>query len=157
QHLLGVLEVGDDTVLHGTDGDDVSRRSSEHLLRLFADRLYLPRLLIYGDDGGLADHDSLSLDVDQGVGGAQIDSQIVRKKTQNRPRAPLHVATSLRILPAASSSLVQSRLRCGYLHPPRCRASADPSILSRGTGHTGQNLHRLRRERGALISVPVSG
>src|SRR5260221_2169088 len=109
QHLLGVLEVGDDAVLHGTDGDDVPWRSAEHLLRLFADRLYLPRLLIYGDDGGLADHDSLSPDVDKGVGGAQIDSQIGRKKTQNRSRAPLHAATSLRVLGAASASLVHIR------------------------------------------------
>ena len=78
QHRLGVIEVGNDTVLHGTDGDDVPWRSSEHLLCRFADRFYVPRRLIYGDDGRLADHDSLSLDVDQGVGGAQIDSQIVR-------------------------------------------------------------------------------
>ena len=41
QHLLGVLEVGDDAVLHGLDGDDVARRAAEHLLGLLADGFHL--------------------------------------------------------------------------------------------------------------------
>ena len=88
QHLLGVLEVGDDAVLHGADGDDVSRGSPQHLLGVFSHRFHPSRLLVDGDDGGLANHDSLAPGVNQGVRGPQIDGEVVGKQAQDGSRAP---------------------------------------------------------------------
>ena len=98
QHLLGVLEVGDDPVLHGADGDDVPGRPAEHLLRLLAHRLHPPRLLVHGDDGGLADHDSLAPGVDQGVRGAQIDGEVVREEAEVHDGTEVHEAAVLLLI-----------------------------------------------------------
>ena len=49
QHRLRDVEVGDDAILHRTDGLDVAGRAAEHALRLFADRQNLA--------GGSADGD----------------------------------------------------------------------------------------------------
>ena len=82
EHLLGDGEVGDHAVLHRADGGDVARRLAEHLLGRHADRL--DRLLgvgpafgANGDHRGLVQHDALAAHVDQGVGGAEVDRQIV--------------------------------------------------------------------------------
>src|ERR1019366_4419609 len=61
QHALGDFEVGDHTVLHGFDGDDVAGRAAQHLFRLLANRLHLAIVLVDGDDGRLVDDDSLTL------------------------------------------------------------------------------------------------
>src|SRR5207249_7394400 len=69
QHFFGVFEIGDDTVLHGTDGDDVAGSATQHLLGFLAHRLHLASLLVHGDDRRLANHDSLSFGVNQSIGG----------------------------------------------------------------------------------------
>jgi hypothetical protein len=34
------------------------------------------------DDAGFAEHNSFIFDVDEGIGGAQVDTDVVREKTQ---------------------------------------------------------------------------
>jgi hypothetical protein len=81
EHLLGEGEVGDHPVLHRADGDDVVRGASEHALRLHPVGLDppLPTLgvLAHGDHGRFVEHDALAPDVDQGVGGAEVDREIL--------------------------------------------------------------------------------
>src|SRR5207247_658498 len=52
QHALGDFEIGDDTVLHGLDGDDVAGGAAEHLFGFFADGFHLAGSFVDGDDGG---------------------------------------------------------------------------------------------------------
>jgi hypothetical protein len=84
QHLLGVAEVGDDTVLHRLDGDDVARRAAEHLLGLLAHGLDFVGLGVDRDDGGLVDDDALAVGVDQRVGRAQVDGEVIGEEAEQR-------------------------------------------------------------------------
>ncbi len=88
QHLLGDREVGDDAFLQRADGGDVVRRAAEHLLGFFADRGHRfcaagTAVLANGDHGWFVQHDALAAGIDQGVGGAQVDGQVVREHTAN--------------------------------------------------------------------------
>jgi len=76
QHPLGHLEVGDDAVLHGPDGDNVARRAAQHLLGFLADRFHFTGHLVDGDNRRLVDDDALALGVDQRVGRAQINGKV---------------------------------------------------------------------------------
>jgi hypothetical protein len=82
QHRLGDVEVGDDAVLHRADGGDVAWGAAEHLLGFVADGQDLAGGGVDRDDGRLAQHDALVLDVDEGVGGAQVDADVVGEKSQ---------------------------------------------------------------------------
>ena len=82
QHALGDLEVGDHTVLHGLDGDDVAGRAPQHLFRLLANRLYLAIVLVDGDDGWFVDNDALSFGKDQRVGRSEVNRKVRRKQTE---------------------------------------------------------------------------
>ena len=81
EHGFRHFEIGDDAGLHGADGDDVAGSAAEHALGLLADGEHAVGALLDGHDGGLAEHDAAVLDVDQGVGGTQIDADIVGKMT----------------------------------------------------------------------------
>ncbi|MNC85270.1 hypothetical protein D3C83_08610 [compost metagenome] len=82
EHLLGDGEIGDHAVFHRTDGRDVAGCAAQHLLR--GEAHLLDHLLAIGT-AFLADrhhrrliqHDALAPHVDQGVGGAQVDREIV--------------------------------------------------------------------------------
>ena len=76
QHLLADLEVGDDAVLQRPDGLDVVGRAAHHPLRLEADRDGAAVVDVDRDDRGLVEHDALAADVDQGVGGAEVDGEV---------------------------------------------------------------------------------
>src|SRR3972149_220430 len=60
QHLLGHVEVGDDTVLQRTDRDDVARGPAEHRLRLAAHGEHGGVRLVDRDDRRLVEHDALA-------------------------------------------------------------------------------------------------
>jgi hypothetical protein len=77
EHLLRDVEVGDHTVLQRADGDDVARRASEHGLGLVPHRQDRVVGLVDRDDRRLVEHDALAAHVDQRVGGAEIDGEIV--------------------------------------------------------------------------------
>ena len=81
EHLLGDREVRDHPVLHRADGRDVARRAPEHLLGGEADRLdgllaVGPAFLADRDHGRLVEDDALAADVNEGVGGAEVDREI---------------------------------------------------------------------------------
>ena len=84
QHLLGGVEIGDNAVTHGLDRGDRTRGAADHGLRLGAYRFDSVADTVERDDGGLAEHDSLAAGKNAGIGGAQVDSQIIR---EHRKRA----------------------------------------------------------------------
>jgi hypothetical protein len=80
EHVLGDAEVGDHAVLERTDGGDVAGRAAEHALGVVADRLdhlVAARLLADRDDRRLVEHDAATADVDQRVGGPEVDRDVV--------------------------------------------------------------------------------
>ena len=84
EHALGHFEIGDDTILHGTDGHDVSGRAAQHLLGFLAHRQHFAVGLVDGHDGGFVHDDPLPLGIDQRVGSAEIDREIGREQTKQR-------------------------------------------------------------------------
>src|SRR5205823_6359425 len=74
-----LLEVRDDAVLQWTDRDDIGRRAAEHSLRLFPDCNDLPVVLVNRNHARLANDDPSAADVNEGVGGPQVDSNVARK------------------------------------------------------------------------------
>ena len=82
-HLLGVLEVGDHAAAEGTHGHDVGGRSSQHPASLSADREHVPGALADGDHRRFVDDDATPADVDQRVGGSEVDADIGRPDPQH--------------------------------------------------------------------------
>ena len=85
QHLLGVGEVGDHAVLHRPHRGDVAGRAAEHVLGFGADRdddlAAARRFVLDRDHRRLVQHDAAVADVDQRVGGAKVDREIVGEIT----------------------------------------------------------------------------
>jgi hypothetical protein len=84
EHLFGDGEVGDHAILHRADRLDIAGHLAQHLLGFLADRL--DRLLAVRaafladrDHRWFVQHDAEAAHVDQGVRGAQVDGQVVRK------------------------------------------------------------------------------
>src|SRR5690606_24475064 len=78
EHLLRDGEVSNDAVFHRPDGFNVAWDAAEHLLGLFTDRLNRllaagPAFLANGHHRRLVQHDALAADVDQGIGGTEVD------------------------------------------------------------------------------------
>src|SRR5204863_3102903 len=86
EHLLGDGEIGYDAIFHRAYGCYVTRRSTKHLLcsqPYFLDDFFAVRsaLLPDCDDRRFIQHDTLAADIDQGIGSAEVDCQIVREVT----------------------------------------------------------------------------
>ena len=82
EHPLGGVEVGDDAVLERTDRDDVAGRTADHLLGLGAHGEDAAGVLVDRDDRRLVEHDAAPADVDQGVGGAEVDGHVAADERQ---------------------------------------------------------------------------
>ncbi|MBP1725611.1 MAG: hypothetical protein H6Q51_909 [Deltaproteobacteria bacterium] len=80
-HGTGDFEISDDSVLHGPDGRNLLGSSAEEVLGLPAYGDHLPVLTAESNDRWLVEHDTLTLHVDEGVGRAEIHSQILGKDT----------------------------------------------------------------------------
>ena len=153
QHLFGHREVGDHTVLQWPDGLDVARRTSKHALRGLADRrdalaAPVPVSLTDGDDGWLVQYDPGAARIDECVGGAEIDREIIGEQT---PKTLEHErVTTERRLPVAMDAAYNQGLRssseAGAVlrdRPPTdmeagCRRSA---VGARGCTVTGAHRH----------------
>src|SRR5664279_3069153 len=72
---LGDHVVGDHAVLHGPDGGDVAGRPADHLAGVLTHG-HDPVLVVDGHHRRLLDDDALALDVDQDVGGTQVDADL---------------------------------------------------------------------------------
>jgi hypothetical protein len=76
EHLLGHVEVRDDAVLQRADRLDRAGRAAQHPLRLDADGVHLGGARVDRDDGRLGQHDPAAADVDERVGGTEIDGHV---------------------------------------------------------------------------------
>ena len=81
-HLLGDVEVADDAVAQRPDRDDVRRRPADHPLRLGADGQDALGLGVDRDDRRLAHHDPAVADVDQRVGGPEVDADVAGEEAE---------------------------------------------------------------------------
>ena len=82
QHRLGHFEIGDDAVLERSHGNDVGRRAAEHAFRLVADGQHLGSAGLHRYNGRFAQNDTLILDVNEGVGGTEIDPDVTGEPTE---------------------------------------------------------------------------
>jgi hypothetical protein len=82
QHSLGDLEVGDDAVLEGANGDDVAGRAPDHLLRLGPHREDASGGGVLGDHRRLVEHDAAASHVHQRVGRTEVDRHVTTDERQ---------------------------------------------------------------------------
>ena len=80
QHLLGDVEISDHPIPHRPDSHDVSRRTSDHLLRFASYGLDATSHLVDGDDRRFVDDNPFATGVHAGIGRAKIDGQITGKQ-----------------------------------------------------------------------------
>ncbi len=86
EHLLGDGEVGNHAILHGPHGLDATGHLAQHLLGLGAngfDGLFAagPALVSDGHHRGFVQDNAFAARVDEGVGSAKVDGQILGEKT----------------------------------------------------------------------------
>ena len=81
EHFLRDVEVGDDAVLQRPDGRDGAGGAAQHSLGFVPHGQNLVSL--DGDNRGLSQNDALVLDVDQRVGGAQVNANVIGEKFDN--------------------------------------------------------------------------
>ena len=79
EHVRGDLKVSDNAVLQGAHRRDGAGRSADHLLRLVADGDDLLRVgaHVHRNDRGLTDHNALAFNENKGIGGAEVDPNIL--------------------------------------------------------------------------------
>src|SRR3989344_1829616 len=80
-HFLGYFEIRNNTVHKRTDGNDMPRSSAEHLLGIFTNSNHTTGLLVHSNNRRFVQHYSLTAQIDQSIGGTQIDTDIVREKS----------------------------------------------------------------------------
>ena len=82
EHRLGDVEIGDHAVFHGADGGDIAGGAAEHLFGLIANGADLAGHGIEGDHRRLAEDDTFIFDVNERVGGAEVDADVVGEITE---------------------------------------------------------------------------
>ncbi|OPZ71344.1 MAG: hypothetical protein BWY80_01348 [Firmicutes bacterium ADurb.Bin456] len=78
-HTLGYVEVSDYPVSHGSDSHNIPGGTADHSFCFFPDGQDVAAILLDRHHRGLPDYNTLSLDVNQGIGGTQIHAHIFRK------------------------------------------------------------------------------
>ena len=91
QHLLGDGEVGDDAVLHRADHGDLPWRLAKHVLGARADGLdrffgVRPAFHADRDDRRLVEDDALAALVNQRIGRAEVDREVIGKITAQKTK-----------------------------------------------------------------------
>jgi hypothetical protein len=86
QHRFGHGEVGDDAVLHRAHRGDIARGTTQHALGVGTDggnsaRAARATILADRDDRRFIEDDSLAAHINERVGRAEIDGNVVRKET----------------------------------------------------------------------------
>jgi hypothetical protein len=82
EHRLGDLELGDDAVAQGADGDDVAGGAADHLARLGADGQRPAGALVDRHPRRFVDDDALIAHGHQCVGRTQVDADVEREDAQ---------------------------------------------------------------------------
>src|SRR5260370_21010158 len=100
EHLFGVREVGDDAVLHRTNGRDVPGRAPQHALGLRPDgdddlAAASSGFVLHCDDGRLIEHNALVTDVDEHICCSQAHRQIAGEITAPALEHELPTPTTL--------------------------------------------------------------
>ena len=83
-HLLGDVDVGDDAVAQRPDRLDLVGGLAHHQLGVVADRLDALDAVdrLDRDHRRLVEDDAAAADIDDGVGGAEVDRHVVRRQSQ---------------------------------------------------------------------------
>ena len=84
QHGLGNFKVGDNAVFHGADSPDIAWGSAQHALGVMPNgqnHVVAARVFLDRHHRGLAQHNSLPLNIDAGIGRAQVDGQVIGKQS----------------------------------------------------------------------------
>ena len=83
-HLLGDFEVGDDSGAQRSDGLNIFGRLAHHQLGVVADRPHLADSVFdfHRNDGRLAGDDSGAPDIDDSVGGTEVDRDVSRREIE---------------------------------------------------------------------------
>ena len=143
-HLLGHVEVADDAVAQRPDRDDVRRRPADHPLRLGADRQDPLRLGVDRDDRRLADDDPAIPDVDQRVGGPEVDPDVAGEEAE---QAVEHGRERSSVIASAGRGRLGRR-------PGRDRGRVTP--MAAGSGRAGPRSIPEARRSGRRAS-PAAG
>ena len=86
QHGLSHFEIGNHTVTHGADGNDIPRGTAQHVLGFHPHcqhAVFGAVVRTNGNHGRLAENNTLTFDINQRIGRTQVDGQIAGKDTQN--------------------------------------------------------------------------
>ncbi len=134
-HLLGHVEVADDSVAQRPDSDDVGRRAAEHALCLGADRQN-PLGGVDGYDARLADDDAAVADVDERVGGAEIDADIAREHAEEGVE---HALDRSFVRAAGTPGRMTS---CRTAGPPCRESSGRAALFQPASGRVGAGKAR---------------
>src|SRR5690606_15732372 len=94
-------EIGDHTVFHGANGFDVARNPPQHLLGFASDCLndflaVRAAIVTNRNDGRLVQHDALSSNVDERIGGTKVDRHIAREITAEKSEHACSVKSKLK-------------------------------------------------------------
>jgi len=82
QHHFRDIKIGNDSVLHRLDGDNVCGRPSKHLLSSMPDSQHLLIGPVQRDDRRLVYNNPAALGINKGIGRSEIDSQVTGKKSE---------------------------------------------------------------------------
>src|SRR4051812_12189039 len=79
EHQLGDIEIADDTIFQGSNGDNVGGCAANHALGIRAHRERTLGLGVYGNHGGLVDNNALTAYQNERVRRTEIDPDIPRE------------------------------------------------------------------------------
>ncbi len=82
--MLRYVEIRDDAVVERTNRFDFLVRALVHVERFRADGFHLTGRAVAGHDGRLVQDNPLVLDVDERVGGAEVDGNVDRERIEHR-------------------------------------------------------------------------
>ena len=153
-HLLGHVEVADDPVAQRPDRDDVGRRPADHPLRLGADGQDPLRLGVDRDDRRLADDDPAVADVDQRVGGPEVDPDVAGEEAEEAVEHRSGGSFACGELDAARASLGRSAVARNEDGSGRAAGAVYPVARQRpaGAGHGGSGSPVRDRRTPPLLS-----
>ena len=76
QHALGDFKIRNDPVFHRANGNDITGRTAQHVFGFTAYRFDFTVVLVDSYYRRFVDDDDLTISIDQGVRGAQINGMV---------------------------------------------------------------------------------